>query len=113
MIRRCSKNTKVIANEATMYVYNVTSIKLTMESMSGRAVDVGFRVELLVVVMDSFVLSMLVADSNEAVCLLEFECFKIGCVDFPDGSFSTFCNRSGMSIVFNLFVVVDIGTCCC
>jgi len=81
-------------------------IELTTESIKGRAVDVGFRVLLPVVVIDSFALTILVADSNEAVCLFEFECLNTVFFNVGDESFSTFCNRSGMSIIFDLFVVL-------
>jgi hypothetical protein len=54
---------------------------------------------MLLLVKDSLALTILIDESNEDVCLLEFECLNVGL----DESFSTFCNRSGMSIVLDLF----------
>jgi hypothetical protein len=79
-------------------------VKLTTESIKGRAVDVGFRVLLPVVVIDSLALTILTAESKEAVNRFEFECFSGGLDSVATvGSFSTFCNRSGKSVILNLF----------
>lgn len=72
------------------------------EIISGRAVDVGRR-KLLFVVIDSLALTMLTVESNDVVCRLEFECLSVGrdgCVD--DGSLSTFRKRSGISTGFDV-----------
>ena len=76
-------------------------MELTTESIKGRAVEVGFRLLLPVVAVESLALAILPVESNEAVSRFEFECLN------PDldkgasvGSFSTFCSKSGISIVF-------------
>ena len=69
--------------------------------------DVGFRpLVLFVVRIDSLALTMLVVESNEVVCRLEFECRRMALVGvlLLDGSFSTFLSKSGISIVFDLLL---------
>lgn len=74
---------------------------LTREIINGLAVDVGLRMLLLFVVMtDSLALTMLVVESNDMVCRLEFECRNIALPAVRTGSLSTLRNRSGMSIAF-------------
>lgn len=86
---------------------------LTTDNINGRAVEVGRRVLLFVVLIESLALTILVVESKEVVCRLEFECFKVlrvvplGVAVLEDVvSFSTFRRRSGMSIVFALLIVV-------
>ena len=84
--------------------------QLTTESIRGRAVDVGFRVPLVVVLIDSLALIILVDESNDEVCRLEFEWRRRDLFKFVVGSFSTFCNRSGMSMAFPLLAAACEGS---
>lgn len=86
---------------------------LTTESIRGRAVDVGFRVLLFVVLIESLALTILTVESNEVVCRLEFECRKVDLLGTPadadGGSLSTLRRRSGMSIVFDFAAALSAG----
>lgn len=81
---------------------------LTKDNINGRAVDVGLRVVLFVVLIESVALIILTVESNDVVCRLEFECFNVPrvIVLLNAGSLSTFRRRSGMSIVFAF--VIDV-----
>jgi hypothetical protein len=75
---------------------------LTTESINGLAVEVGFRLVLFVVMIESLALIILLVESNEVVCRLEFECLRIALDGMLlAGSFSTLRKRSGMSMVFD------------
>lgn len=89
----------------------MTMLTLTREIINGLAVDVGLLVLLFVVAMDSLALTILIFESKDVVCRLEFECRSIALAPAPDeddgvvgGSLSTFRKRSGMSIVSDLLI---------